>query len=83
MESLPSTSLSFSSVIKGHHVYKTIWTPYLGKELVLAAEETNLFDRHAVAVLKYAHVVTPACIANTWILTGVPHTRVNHAQASI
>ena len=32
-------SLSFSSVIRGHHIYKTIWTTYLGKELVLAAEE--------------------------------------------
>ena len=37
MESLPSTSLSFSSVIRGHHVYKTIRTPYYDcvRDLVL------------------------------------------------
>ena len=57
MECLQSTSLSFSSVIRGHHVYKTSWTPYLGEELVLAAEESNLFDRHAVAVLKNGEIV--------------------------
>ena len=57
MESLSSTTLSLSSVIRGHHVYKTIWTPYIGEELVLASEESNLFDRHAVAVLKNGEIV--------------------------
>ena len=57
MECLQSTSLSFSSIIRGHHVYNTSWTPYLSEELVLAAEESNLFDRHAVAVLKNGEIV--------------------------
>ena len=42
MESLSSTTLSFSSVIRGHHVYKPIWTPYVGEELVLATEHHSL-----------------------------------------
>ena len=54
-------TLSFSSIIRGHHVYKTIWTPYVVKELVLAAEESNLFDRHAVAVLKHSEIVVGQC----------------------
>ena len=42
----------------GHHIYNTIWTPYLCKELILAAEERNLFDRHAaVIVLKTSKIV--------------------------
>ena len=51
------SSLSFSSVIRSHHVYKTIWTPYVGEELLLAIEENNLFDRRAVAVLKNGEIV--------------------------
>ena len=54
---LSRSRVSFSSVIRGHHVYKTIWTPYLGEELVLATENGNLFDRHAVAVIKDGEVV--------------------------
>ena len=57
MESLSSTMLSFSSIIRGHHVYKTIWTSYVSEELVLAAEESNLSDRHAVAVSKHGKIV--------------------------
>ena len=38
-------------------MYKTIWTPHLGEELVLATENGNLFDRHAVAVIKDGEVV--------------------------
>lgn len=54
---LSRSRVSFSSVIRGHHVYKTIWTPHLGEELVLATENGNLFDRHAVAVIKDGEVV--------------------------
>ena len=42
----------FSSVIRGHHIYKAVWMPYLLDELSTAKEESNTYDRHAVAVLK-------------------------------
>ena len=41
---MPSTSLSFSSVIRGHHVYRTIWTAYPGEKLVLAAEKEDIVN---------------------------------------
>ena len=44
-------------IIFGPPIYKTIWTPYLCEELILAAEESNLFDRHAVVVLKTGKIV--------------------------
>ena len=43
-----------ASVIRGHHVYKTVWTPFIGQELSLKAEDGNA---HAVAVMKDGSVV--------------------------
>ncbi len=43
---LVSYSYSVSSVIRGHHVYKVIWTPFIGEQLLLEAENGNLEDRH-------------------------------------
>ena len=40
-----------SSVVKGHHVYKFVWTPVIGQELKTKLEEDNEHDKHAVAVL--------------------------------
>ena len=37
----------FTSVIRGHHVYKSIWTPVLGE---VSREEGNAHDRFAVCV---------------------------------
>ena len=45
------------SVVRGHHIYKTIWTPYIGEKLPLDAEDNNLHDRHAVAVIRNGTVV--------------------------
>ena len=53
MESLYSTLLSFSSVIRVHHIYKRIWTPYLGEELLLATEESNLGSVGAMLQLNH------------------------------
>ncbi len=30
-------------------IYKVIWTPFIGEQLLLEAENGNLEDRHAVA----------------------------------
>lgn len=45
------------SVVRGYHIYKTIWTPYIGEKLPLEAEDNNLHDRHAVAVIRNGTVV--------------------------
>ena len=41
----------FQSVIRGHHISKTVWTPRFGEELTVEKEADNAHDRHAVAVL--------------------------------
>ena len=43
--------------MRGHHIYKRIWTPSIGEQLSLPAEENNCFDKHAVAVVKDGEVV--------------------------
>lgn len=52
-----AATYTLSSVIRGHHVYKDFWMPYIHEELTVGTEEENLYDRHAVAVLKDGEVV--------------------------
>ena len=50
------------SVIRGHHIYKSVWTPFIEEELMVEAEDGN---EHAVAVKKDGCVVghVPRCIS--------------------
>lgn len=50
-------SFQFSSVIRGHHVYKFVWTPYVGETLPLSPDEGNEHDVYSVGVIKDASVV--------------------------
>ena len=40
------------SVIRGHHVYKEIWTPFIGEKLHLEQEFGNRYDHCAVIIKK-------------------------------
>ena len=43
--------------MRGHHVYKHVWTPVLDEELTCIPEENNNHDVYAVAVMKEDEVV--------------------------
>ena len=45
------------SVVRGHHIYKAIWTPVIGEELDVQTEDSNHHDQHAVAVVKDGVVI--------------------------
>ena len=45
-------SFEVEAVVRGYHVYKEIWNPYIGEELFCARELTNLHDPFAIAVVK-------------------------------
>ena len=45
------------SVVRGHHVYKRIWTPCVGEQLQLKHEEDSSNDLKAVAIVKDGIVV--------------------------
>ena len=47
----------YSSVIRGHHVYKEIFTPTIGKTLQCRRESGNSHDLHAVATIENDAVV--------------------------
>ena len=45
------------SVVRGHHVYKAIWSPETGEVLQVLPENNNEYDLHAVSVLKNGSIV--------------------------
>ena len=45
------------SVVRGHHVYKSGWTPVIGEELNLESEESKKHNEYAVAVRKNGETV--------------------------
>ena len=47
----------YESVIRGHHIYKRVWTPIIGEILSVAIDSANRHDRFAVAVLKAGAIV--------------------------
>ena len=50
-------SLQFKSSIRGHHIYKNVWTPSIGESLSQALESGNSHDRFAVSLVKDERVV--------------------------
>ena len=50
-------SLRWNSVIRGHHIYKDIWTPFVGEILCVEQEMHNSEDRFAVAIVKTETIV--------------------------
>ena len=45
------------STVRGHHVYKSQWTPGIGEEICVHVEEDNTFDEFTVPVSKDEIVV--------------------------
>ena len=56
MASQTASVYVLESIVRGHHVYKRMWTPHLGEQLRIQSEE-NENDPRAVAVLKDRVVV--------------------------
>ena len=46
------SSFEVEAVVQGYHVYKEIWTPSIGEELIFAREPAKPRDPFAVAVVK-------------------------------
>ena len=51
------SSFRVESTIRGYHVYKTVWTPFVGKVLPLNPESGNSHNCFAVSVVKDDDVV--------------------------
>ena len=57
MASEEDVILIHESLIRGHHVYKDIWTPTIGEILEVQREPENEHDRRAVCLLKSGTIV--------------------------
>ena len=44
------------SMIRDHHVYKSVWSPVIAEQLILEKEPANPNDEFAVAVIKDSHI---------------------------
>ena len=49
--------MEIQSIMRGHHIYKVLWTPVIGEELTVTPEENNNHNRHTIAVMKGGEVV--------------------------
>ena len=52
-----ATTFRIESTVRGHHVYKAAWYPYIGEELPVQREVNNIHDDFAVAILKNGNTV--------------------------
>ena len=49
--------IEVNSFIRGYHVYKDMWTPFIREELILRREPDDVKDRSAVVVVKDGQIV--------------------------
>ena len=49
--------LKLKTHIKGHHIYKDVWSPVIWEILQVEMEPDNLIDKYAVCVRKDGKVV--------------------------
>ena len=48
-----STSVyKFHGVVRGHHIYKTVWIPVIDETLQVVQEGTSEHNEYAVAIIK-------------------------------
>ena len=49
-EEMPVFSFEAQSCIRGYHIYKAVWTPYIGETMLCSRELTNGHDPFVVKV---------------------------------
>ena len=45
------------NIVCGHHVYKAMWSPYVGEELLVECKINNIQDDFAVAIMKNGMII--------------------------
>ena len=51
------SEVCIESCVRGHHVYKQVWAPFIGEELVCKKENGNEHDPYAVAVMQRSTII--------------------------
>ena len=45
------------SIVRGHHIYKEMWSPVIGELLPVLQETINVHDRRSVAVFRDVNIL--------------------------
>ena len=56
-EPLSLETFEVESCVRGHRIYKCVWTPVLGEELECLREDSNDHDPYAVAVTRQCNII--------------------------
>ena len=54
---LINISFEFDNCVRGHHIYKDVWTPVVNDGLNYRREEENVSDPYTVAIIKSGNIV--------------------------
>ena len=57
-----------ASVVRGHLVYKSVWTPRLGEHLPVRPETGNNHDKYAVFIVRQGGIVGPVPCQLLWTM---------------
>ena len=60
-----SDVFEWSSLVRGHHEYHSVWTPRIGEILLLKRQRDNLHDPFAVGVMKGSTLVGHVPLSNS------------------
>ena len=52
-----TADIVLNGIIRGHHVYKTIWSPFVAEPLHLQTHAGNKHNTHAVTIIKNSVMV--------------------------
>ena len=52
LEIVATNNLELKTHIKGHHIYKDVWSPVIGEILQVEMEPDQLIHRYAICVRK-------------------------------
>ena len=53
-------TFEYESVIRGHHIYNSIWTPIVEETLSLISDDMNVHDIYAIGLVKGEVIVSHA-----------------------
>ena len=52
VESSGNEVYEVDSIVRGHHVFKEIWTPFIGEDLECKRDVSNTRDAYAVGIMR-------------------------------
>ena len=58
------SEFSFTTAVKGFHVYRRVWLPHLGQRLSVESERGNAEDRFAITVREHSGTKTVKDVNN-------------------